>query len=751
MIPNNENISWSLYKECDDPENCVMLNPLTWRGGDQLTDVRNIVEFFTKDLSVSKKDITNILMYISKCGSGKSATILNVSKSLGRCIIVAPFKNLQRQYKDDYFRGNKFVLKENGEKLSVAVIMGRNNFKCPFLEEQYDLQQKIIEENKKSESLGLSPEGFVDDEIMIMYKYDNTCANKALPCTRHLRSIGKGRRESRLSAASKCKYWVPTPTSKSIIDEWEYNTIKGNILDHFDDSSSDSDNDSDVPMYNTRLNMIKKMVNCSNIEYYKSVGWGNVGVFIRDEKDKDGNDLPHVCPYYEQFYNYPRADVIVMNSAKWDLETQMGRKPSVDMEVFDEGDWWLDSHSLTIKLSKTSINRIMPGTKELIDLKKERLSQFDEQFEIIKKVMKNKGNVRGIIDAVEYKNLFLLIRDLYIRYHEEFEDDDKVEQKIIDINTILHYIENASISLAYDFKGVDENKNVIKVHIPYPDKIIENLFKHSSKNIVITSGTIQEDFVLTEEFGIEPKTYNVGVINGREDQPGSIKMIKPKAGLLKVTYTTWQSLEFRMSYNMILNRILDKMKELVDNVTGEPGKGKIIILTPAKKYAEGILDRPDVHVDFASNPIRTTNADNANVDDNKSSKSISTTISDYMGDNLDDIRKVKPTDIDIDGDVLRTDKQVIVSTRINRGSDLRDDKCRGLIILKWPMSDISDGYNLSLKKRFGDRKFWRIINDNAKRNAIQYTCRGLRHDKDYEFFASPDSSCFDRIRILFSK
>lgn len=748
MILNNENVDWSLYEESGDSNSCTILDPLTWKDGDQLTDVKNIVEFFTEDLPTSRKDLTRILMYISKCGSGKSATILNASKSLGRCIIVAPFKNLQRQYKDDYFKGNKFILKKNGEKLSVAVIMGRNNFKCPFLEEQYDLQQKIIEENKKSESLGLSPEGFVDDEIIRMYKYDNTCANKVLPCTRHLRSIGKGRRESRLSAACKCKYWVPTPTSKCIIDEWEYDTIEGGILDHLDDDAYNGDG---VPMYNTRLNMIKKMVNCSNIEYYKSVGWGNVGVFIRDEKDKDGNDLPHICPYYEQFYNYPRADVIVMNSAKWDLETQMGRKPSVDVEVFDEGDWWLDSHSLTIELSRASINRIMPGTKELIDLKKKRLSQFDERFDIIRKTMKNQGNARGIISALEDKDLFLLIRDLYVKYHEEFEDDDKIEQKIININTILRYIEKASISLAYDFKGIDENKNVIKVHIPYPDRILRDLFERSSKNIVITSGTIQENFVLAEEFGITSKIYEVGVINGRRDQPGSIKMIKPKAGLLKVTYTTWQSLEFRMSYNMILNRILDKMKELVDSATGEPGKGKIIILTPAKKYAEGILDRPDVHVDFAGNPIRTINTDNASIDDNKSSKSISTTIGDYMSDSLDDIRKVKPTDIDIDGDVLRTDKQVIVSTRINRGSDLRDDKCRGLIILKWPMSDISDGYNLSLKERFGNRKFWRIINDNAKRNAIQYTCRGLRHDRDYEFFASPDSNCFGKIRILFSK
>ena len=32
--------------------------------------------------------------------------------------------------------GNKYVLKNNGQKLKISMITGRNNHKCPFYEEK---------------------------------------------------------------------------------------------------------------------------------------------------------------------------------------------------------------------------------------------------------------------------------------------------------------------------------------------------------------------------------------------------------------------------------------------------------------------------------------------------------------------------------------------------------------------------------------------------------------------------------------
>jgi Rad3-related DNA helicase len=188
-----------------------------------------------------------------------------------------------------------------------------------------------------------------------------------------------------------------------------------------------------------------------------------------------------------------------------------------------------------------------------------------------------------------------------------------------------------------------------------------------------------------------------------------------------------------------MNFILDQLKIKIDQITGKPGEGKILVLTPAKKYAEGIIDRPDVFVDFAKGK---------NEDDGK--PSINTSLTDFMEKSIEDVRKIKPTDIEINGDVLRTNKQIIVSTRMIRGADLKDNLCRAVVMTKWPMGDISAGYNQALKLRFGDKMFWSIMRDKAERDAIQYVSRGLRHDWDWTFFSTADEDAFNRVYMLFT-
>ena len=56
----------------------------------------------------------------------------------------------------------------------------------------------------------------------------------------------------------------------------------------------------------------------------------------------------------------------------------------------------------------------------------------------------------------------------------------------------------------------------------------------------------------------------------------------------------------------------------------------------------------------------------------------------------------------------------------------------------------------SIKKRFGEKIFWEIIRDKAAREAVQYVSRGLRHEYDWSYFATPDSMAFDQVFRLFS-
>lgn len=246
--------------------------------------------------------------------------------------------------------------------------------------------------------------------------------------------------------------------------------------------------------------------------------------------------------------------------------------------------------------------------------------------------------------------------------------------------------------------------------------------------------------VLSTLFGINADNYIVEMLQGRGESPGKLTMAKPKDGLARVTYSLWEnSPQFKEWYNRTLNYILDNLKVKIDQRTGKPGEGKILVLTPAKKYADPIRNRPDVYVDFAK----------SNEDDDMTIK-IDTTLSDYVNNTLEDVRKVKDGDINLDGDVLRTNKQIILSTRLMRGSDLRDDKCRAVVMTKWPYPDIGAGYNQALKKRFGDAAFDKIMSDKAEREGIQYVSRGLRHDNDWEIFSTPDEKAYNQIFRLFS-
>src|SRR3972149_6895892 len=171
------NVEWSAYIEVPGANKPVLLSPLKWKGGDQVSNLKDMIKFFKEH---ETDEGIKILVYKSQCGSGKSLSILHVPKEMGgRAIFVTPFKNLQRQYYDDYFKGNKFVMKKDGTKLKVSVFLGRNNFPCRWLAEQYDYQQKIIEANKKfGQSMAIG------DNTLRSYRIDSTVAYRYLPCTK---------------------------------------------------------------------------------------------------------------------------------------------------------------------------------------------------------------------------------------------------------------------------------------------------------------------------------------------------------------------------------------------------------------------------------------------------------------------------------------------------------------------------------------------------------------------------------------
>lgn len=115
--PKMENIFqnkyWSLYKDDQFLKSLVFSN-----GKTQEDVVKEIVE----KIKSGKK----VIFLHGVCGTGKSAIALNVARVMGKSSIVVPIKSLQKQYEEDYM-GNKYLLKNDGKKLKIAMITGRDN------------------------------------------------------------------------------------------------------------------------------------------------------------------------------------------------------------------------------------------------------------------------------------------------------------------------------------------------------------------------------------------------------------------------------------------------------------------------------------------------------------------------------------------------------------------------------------------------------------------------------------------------
>ena len=123
---------WNLYQDNK------FLEPLQFSNGKSQEDiVKEVLD------AIEKKH--KIIFIHGICGTGKSAVALNIARKLGKSSIVVPGKNLQSQYKKDYEK-DKYLLKEDGKKLKISIITGRNNHKCKFLEDSKKVIQKIVKE-----------------------------------------------------------------------------------------------------------------------------------------------------------------------------------------------------------------------------------------------------------------------------------------------------------------------------------------------------------------------------------------------------------------------------------------------------------------------------------------------------------------------------------------------------------------------------------------------------------------------------
>ncbi len=453
---------WSLYEQGRE------LEPLKFSNGKTQQDIVN-------EIINSIKEGSKIVFIRGVCGTGKSAIALNVAKELGKASIVVPIKNLQKQYEQDY-TDKKYILKKSREKLKINLIKGRQNFPCPFLQEN-SVDKIAVEENSTLDIFDTSkkPKNKKDD---------NSCDNFFLPCKieikeknfsiikdylRQNKNIGLKpnlslRNVRRLSIASICDYWSPI-----IPSELDYNLKDAKIREY-------------IGLKN------KKFKICAR---------------------KSG------CRYYDQYLSYLNSDVLIFNSDKYKLETAMDRKPATEIEIIDECDEFLDSFTNS---GIININRLNFALGSLFSENEWANKEIQELIKLTGEIAKD--------EKLAGKEMIPLKETQILPILQKFLDNLMDNTECDEENYCYHAEEVAKtfeglFDETYAFFEKTERGIIIKlVTVNLGKRFKEMLDKN--KIFILMSGTIHSEKVLKEIFGLN----DFKIIEAEAKTPGKISLLR---------------------------------------------------------------------------------------------------------------------------------------------------------------------------------------------------------------------------------
>jgi len=639
---------WSLYEDKKE------LKPLKFSNGKSQEDI-------VKEVLDAIKQGHKIIFIHGVCGTGKSAIALNIAKELGRASIVVPIKNLQRQYEQDYM-AKKYVYKEDGEKLNINMITGRNNHKCLYLDENKNeiKETRKIETNAKLFDIFKKPE-ISEKEVA----YDESADNAIIPCKisikeRNIRTLKKYYRENpdkkdiqnldlkslrRLAVGPACPYWSPIfPASLKInieAKQHEYDAVNG-----------------------------------KHIFYERKFG----------------------CPYYQQFFSYLNADVILFNSQQYILETMIGRKPITDVEIIDECDEFLDNFATE---GIINLNRLRTEATFIFPKDSEQAKLVDALLDVLLEIMEEARIHEKIIMPINKTKIAELIK-LFTKndYIDVTEDEDSYIEKCSELCRRFYEVMGDSYICFYR-KPNENNKSGNEISVKLVTINLEKVFKNlleKNKIFVMMSGTLHSEKVLKEIFGIKDfKIIEAEIIN-----QGAIE--KQVLGVERdFKYANFNSgLVTREQYLSALDKCVENAKR------------------PCVVHVNAFQDLPSRFEIVKLNLKNLITSEDL----------ISMQKEDKTGRLVKDFKKGK-TDL-------------LFTTRCNRGIDFPFQTCNSVVMTKFPYPNTQSLFWQILKKQKPDF-FWDFYKDKAHRELLQRIYRSIRHKDDHIFLLSPD------IRVLKSE
>lgn len=250
-------------------------------------------------------------------------------------------------------------------------------------------------------------------------------------------------------------------------------------------------------------------------------------------KKKFGSDSPDFCPYWSQYVGYAKSDVVVMNSAKFEIGAWMGRLPKKPLICIDEADDYLDGICSKVSLSERRVEKLAREIRER--------SEGGPKSEGVRR------NVRGVWGDLVNREIgpFKAVASLK-GLLEELEWESQTQW---DLGKILQFKDQVS----YNDKRSAKVNPKVTFYIANPKPLLRKLFDKLDAKILMMSATKPKRKVLKSVFGIDPV-----LVEGEPEFPGTL-IRKTTGEEVKVNHDNWTDPAFREKYRKTRDLILERM------------------------------------------------------------------------------------------------------------------------------------------------------------------------------------------------
>lgn len=439
---------------------------------------------------------------------------------------------------------------------------------------------------------------------------------------------------------------------------------------------------------------------------------------------------PRGCDYMDAHFAFAAADVVVLSNRKWAVETELGRKPKVELEVFDEADGFLDELFDEQRITSEAIEQVLDRVRfaaKILSLPESILGRAEEL-----------AKVDPIAEALPDPQGFLALQSLGRRL-KTFEspadfDDEKTWRALEAAPKMLNeWPKRALARLREEFPRhpwaslhveallvggsiQDEDENVvakIKGFVEGKDSLIvaydatgiyftftnlstplRRLAKQSAPLRLWMSATFPSENILKMVYGFRDPI----IIHGEPRFQGTLKVVRYEPP--KITHATWQQAATRKAFVAALHGVFERIPANEQAIVVIHGKQRLIDVAPMSPIAAWLV---------------------AEIEDD----------SDRHEERLEQFNN--------------GERRVLASTRIARGVDFSGDKARHIVLLKDPLPNLRSRRFQVLAKKWSDQLLFGYADDMASRTLAQMIGRGLRHNEDWVKLWVLDAQIYARL------